>query len=94
MVGSLQQIAGEHRVLVWTHALSYTGSRVGILDDFQLVLLIFVEEGIKGIGGQVNALCNQTGEEHADFAHAFHIVFEYGAEEREELLVGPLIGCK
>ena len=66
----LQQVARQHRVLVWAHSLAVdrviTVSRAfRILYEFQLVLLICVEEAGEGGWGHIQCLRDQGSEEGA-----------------------------
>lgn len=93
---SLEQVTRQHGVFVWAHALAVervvaVGRRFGILDDLQLVLLVGVEEAVKGGGRHAQCLGDQRGEENADAGHALHVVFEDGLEVWEVLLRWPLV---
>jgi hypothetical protein len=48
----LKEIASEHAVLVRSDTLAYACAVVRVFNDFQLVLLVFVEELIESCGGQ------------------------------------------
>ena len=47
----LEEIASQHAVLVRSDTLAYACAVVGIFDNFQLVLLVFVEELVESCGG-------------------------------------------
>ena len=108
--GRLQQVARQHAVLVRADALARDivappllgacrGARqrdvaFGILHDLQLVLLVWVEEAGEGASGQPNSLGDQRREEDADVAHTRHVIFEYGAEARQQCSARPLVRRK
>lgn len=61
MRGHLEEVAGEHTILVGPDALGLRllvreaeGGHVGVFDDFELVLLVRVEEAVEGCGGQTD----------------------------------------
>jgi hypothetical protein len=47
----LKEIASEHAVFVRPDTLAHARAVVGVFDDFQLVLLVFVEELVESCGG-------------------------------------------
>lgn len=70
--GYLQEVGSEHGVLVGTYTLgllSREGSGVWVFHDFELVLLVFVEEAVKGRGGEVESLGDQGGEGAGEDGH-------------------------
>jgi len=73
-------------------SLADAGAVVGVLDDFELVLLVGVEEAGESCRGQVEGLGDDGGEEGADGGHLAHVLFEGGAEGGEAGGAGPLIG--
>ena len=55
--GHLEEVGGEHGVLVGPDALGRVegggeGGSIGVFDDFELVLLVGVEETVEGVGGE------------------------------------------
>jgi len=95
MVRSLQQIAGEHAILVGAHTLvarfSFTPQDVdiGVLHNFQLVLLVDVEIAVKGCGWQFDGLSDEVGEGGGYCGHAGEVFREDGPEIGEEGGAGP-----
>ena len=71
--------------------LSGEGSSVRVLYDFQFVLLVFVEEAVKGCWMEVKSLCNQRSERLGEYGHLRDVGFVGWAEGGQEGGVGPLI---
>jgi len=98
LAGDLQQVGGQHRVLVRADALArehvvLPGADVdlGVLDDLELVLLVGVEEARKGVGRHAQGLGHERHEEGAQPRHARHVRLEHGAEARQVRGRGPLV---
>lgn len=90
-LAGLEQVASEHAVLVRSDSLANTRAVVGVFDDLQLMLLIFVKEPVECIWLQSQAFGDQACEDHTDIGHLANIVFVDGSERRHELSARPLV---
>jgi hypothetical protein len=96
--GCLQEVGGEHAVLVGSDALSAGGfllftqtklRHVGIFHDLQFVLLVLVEEAVEGGRGQADGFGDEGGEARGEVGHGGYVGFEGGAKGGEERRFGP-----
>lgn len=95
--GHLEEVGRQHRVLVGADALGLgaeggEGAGVGVFDDFELVLLVFVEEVVEGCGGEVERFRDEGGEGSGEVRHRCDVGGVGGPEGGEEGGGGPLIG--
>ena len=74
------------------HALGFASLRcVWVFDDFELVLLVSVEEAVEGCGGKEEGFGDQGGEFDGEAGHEGYVAFVGGAEVGEEGGGGPLV---
>lgn len=66
-------------------------SRVRVFDDLKLVLLVLVEEAVKGCCGKAKSFSDQRREFTRDGRHLGDVGFIGWAERGERVGVGPLI---
>lgn len=95
--GGLKKVASEHAILVRPHALALgaaffvKGGGIGVFHDFELVLLIGVEEAIKCCGGQEQGFGDQGGECCGEGGHLGDVGFVDGAEGGKKSVRRPLV---
>lgn len=90
----LQEVGRQHGVLVGADALGLgraEGGAVGVFDDFELVLLVPVEEGVEGGAGEEEGFGDEGGEGEGEGRHLVDVGFVDWAEGGEEGWVGPLV---
>jgi len=74
------------------HTLSGAGAAVWILDEFELMLLVGVEEAVEGSRRQADGFDQERGEESADVGQAAYVLLNSWAEAREMCSGRPLVG--
>lgn len=71
--------------------LSRQRSRVRVFYDFKLVLLVFIEEAVKGCWGKVKSFSDQRGEFAGEGGHLRNVGFVGWTERGERVGVRPLV---
>ena len=88
----LKEVRGQHAVFVRSNALGPVCSGsircgkkakvcdVGVFDNLELVLLVWVEETVKGCWGKVEGFGNERSERSGESGHLLDVRFVDGAE--------------
>lgn len=95
---NLEKVGGQHGIFMRSYALGLVGGWEGrgvwVFDYFELVLLVLVEEAVKGCRGQVEGFSDQRGECRREGGHLRDVDFVGGAEGRKVVRGGPLVWSK
>lgn len=70
------------------------GSRIRVFDDFELVLLVRVEEAVEGCGREMEGFSYEGGEGAGEGGHLGYVGFVGWAEGGDERWGRPLIRGK
>lgn len=94
MRAGLEEVGCQHRVFMRPDALGLLGREGGavrVFDDFELVLLVWVEEAVEGGAGKEESFGDEGGEGSGEGRHLADVGFVGGTEGGEECWIGPLV---